>query len=391
MKRRDLIPFASPVRAAAVLCATCAVLFSSPAWSADSAEIEALNKQALEAFDSLNFDQAKTLLEKAISDAESAGLGNDPELARAHLNLGMLLIAGFQNRDDALEHFKSALTIQPNIAPPAGLFNPEVQAAFDEAKSKIAADKEAEREAWKAKKAARTAKQVGTATKRRPASGSASEEEVEPGFFLSLRLGSGLGIAKGKLDTNTDVKKAGSGDNAWSGGLAPSRLGHLTASVGYFLSPDLLLSLDGRLQIITGTTPVTSQSDCGATPCPTRSPPSTAFAVLAKATYFLTSGDVRPYVSGGLGAGVVRQVVKINVMPAMPSEEDMMPTTHCGKSGNEPTCVDTVTGGPFLVTVGGGVSYELGAVALLAGVDANIGMPKFILNFDLTLGVGFRL
>ena len=57
MKRRDLTRFVSPARAAAVLCATCAILFSSPVWSADSAEIESLNKQALEAFDSLNFRQ----------------------------------------------------------------------------------------------------------------------------------------------------------------------------------------------------------------------------------------------------------------------------------------------------------------------------------------------
>jgi len=253
-----------------MVCATCAVLFASPAWSAaDSGDLATMNKQALEAFDGLNFDQAKTLLEKAISDAEAAGLGNDPELARAHLNLGMLLIAGFQNRDDAMEHFKAALTIQPDITAPPGLFNPEVQSAFDEAKSKIAADKEAEREAWKAKKAARSAKQTGTATKRRPATSAAAAEEG-PGFYLALRLGSGLGISKGKLDTNTDVAKGGTGDNAWSGGLAPSRLGHVTASVGYFVSPELLLSLDGRLQIISGTTPVTSQSDCVTTPCTTR-------------------------------------------------------------------------------------------------------------------------
>ncbi|HEX2658205.1 MAG TPA: tetratricopeptide repeat protein [Polyangia bacterium] len=375
----------SPVRLVAMLCATCAVLFAGPAWSAsDSGDLATMNKQALEAFDGLNFDQAKTLLEKAISEAESAGLGNDPELARAHLNLGMLLIAGFQNRDDAMEHFKAALTIQPDITAPPGLFNPEVQSAFDEAKSKIVSDKEAEREAWKAKKAAR-ARQTATATKRRPAASAASEEEGS-GFYLALGLGSGLGVSKGKLDANNDVAKGGTGDNGWSGGLAPSRLGHVVATVGYFVSPDLLLTLDGRLQIISGTTPVTSASDCITTPCTTRKPPSTAFAVLAKANYYFSSGDLRPYISGGLGGGAIRQVVKINVTPATPTD-----TTHCGASGNDPTCVDTVTGGPFLLAAGGGIAYQVGSVALLAGLDTNIGIPKFMLNFDLTLGVGFRL
>jgi Tfp pilus assembly protein PilF len=76
-----------------------------PAWGADAAAIDRLNKQALEAFDGLNFDQAKTLLEKAISDGEASGLQHDPSVARAHLDLGMLLIAGFQKRDEAIEQF----------------------------------------------------------------------------------------------------------------------------------------------------------------------------------------------------------------------------------------------------------------------------------------------
>lgn len=368
-----------------MVCAALAVLVVRPALADDASDIEGLNKQALEAFDGLNFDQAKTLLEKAISDGESAGLGHSPALARAHLNLGMLLIAGFQNRDDAQEHFKAALTIQPDITAPPGLFNPEVQTAFDEVKAKVVAEKETERQAARAKRPAKPTKPAASvATKRRAASGD-DDSDGEPGFFIALGLGSGGGIAKGHLDTNTDVARGGTGDNSWSGGFAPSRLGHITASVGYFLSSDLMLSLDGRLQVITGTTPVTASSDC-TMPCATRSPPSTAFAVLAKANYYFSSGDLRPFVSGGLGAGVIRQVVKINVV-----QTDPLDTTHCGSGGNDPTCVDTVTGGPFLLAAGGGVSYQMGSIALLGAVATNIGMPKFILNFDLTFGVGFRL
>ena len=368
-----------------MVCTALTLLHAGRARADDSRDIEGLNKQALEAFDGLNFDQAKTLLEKAISDGESAGLGHDPALARAHLNLGMLLIAGFQNRDDAQEHFKTALTIQPDITAPPGLFNPEVQAAFDEVKAKVGAEKETERQAARTKRPARPAKPAGAVAAKRRAAGSDDNSNGEPGFFLGLGVGSGGGISKGHLDTNTDVSRGGTGDNSWSGGFAPSRLGHITATVGYFLSSDLMLSLDGRLQVITGTTPVTS-SDCTVVPCPTRSPPSTALAVLAKATYFFSSGELRPFVSGGIGAGVIRQVVKITVVPSTADN-----TTHCGCGGNDPTCVDTVTGGPFLLAAGGGVAYQMGSVVLLGGVATNIGMPKFILNFDLTLGVGFRL
>jgi hypothetical protein len=199
-----------------------------------------------------------------------------------------------------------------------------------------------------------------------------------------LGVGSGAGIAKGKLDTNTDVAQVGNGSNSWSGGLAASRLGHITAGVGYFLSKDLLLSVEGRLQIISGTTPVTMTDKCP-TSC---SPPSTAFAALAKATYFFSSGPFRPFITGGVGGGNIREVVKLTVTPAA---TDPVPTTHCGASGNEPTCVDTVTGGPLLFAAGAGAAYQLGAVELLASLTSNIGVPKFMINVDLTLGVGFRL
>src|SRR5450432_4636034 len=69
-----------------------------PARADDSAaaRITKLNKQALDAFDNLNFDQSKSILEQAIHEGEGAGLSKDPLTARSHLNLGMLLIAGFQ-------------------------------------------------------------------------------------------------------------------------------------------------------------------------------------------------------------------------------------------------------------------------------------------------------
>lgn len=361
-----------------------------PALAIDAGGIDKLNKQALDAFDGLNFDQAKSLLEKAIADAGESGLDKDVSVARAHLNLGMVLIAGFQQRDEAIEHFKAALAIQPRIAPPAGLFNPEAQAAFDEAKASAASEREAKiaalappRPVARVKKAAPPKEAEGEEAEQGEGGGRRGS-----GFYVAFGLGTGGGVARGDLDTNKNLyQNTGPGgtrvlDNSWSGGFATSRLGHLTLDAGYFVSSDLMVSLGGRLQFVSGTSDVVGSPPS----CPmTCSAPSTGIAILAKATLFFLSGPVRPFVVGGLGGGAIRQVVKLNVTPDVDGV-----TTHCGSSGKD-ACVDTVTGGPFLIAAGGGVAYEIGSVALLASLVSNIGIPHFMLNFDLTLGVGLRL
>ncbi|MES1171871.1 MAG: tetratricopeptide repeat protein [Bacteroidota bacterium] len=355
-----------------------------------TAEIEKLNKQALDAYDGLSFDQAKTLLEQALDQAKAAGLQNAPAAARTHLNLGMVLIAGLQEvrgvsrdaqRDEAIAHFRAALKIQPDLTPPAGLFNPEVQAVFDETKE--AADKEREEEPPapppKAAKprAERAATKVGADSEAEEDEDEESEADAPSGsrLFLSFGLGSGFGVAKGHLDANKDIMQGNppKPDNSWSGGLAPSRLGHLVLGGGYFLSNDLMLSVEGRLQIVSGTTTVTSMPSC----MPSCAAPSVGFAALAKANWFLGAAPFRPFVSVGAGGGTIRQVVKLNV-------------SDCGAAMNQP-CVDTVTGGPLLLAAGGGVVYEMGSLALLGSLTANVGVPKLMLNIDAVLGVGLRL
>ena len=353
-----------------------------------SAQITRLNKQALEAFDNLNFDQAKALLEQALTEAESAGMSRDPQAARLHLNLGMLFIAGFQKTDEAVAQFKMALEIQPSISAPAGLFNPEVQAVFDETKTNFKSDAPASAEQTSGKSAAPVTKKP--LAKPKPVAREANEETeatsgdeadveaeaegdgspvVSSGILLSLGLGSGFGIGSGGFDANKNVTKVSGGSQ-----LAGSKLGHITVAGGYYMSPNLMLSLEGRLQFITGTT----KSPSGT------APPGSAISVMAKANWYLASGPVRPFLVGGLGAGAIRQVVAVHIQ-----DTDGKPVNDCG-SGSE-ACVDTVTGGPLFLVAGGGVSYELGSVALLGTLTANLGVPHFMTNFDAAIGIGLHL
>jgi hypothetical protein len=373
--RQISLPSTSPVSRLGILIAAtaAALLAATPAWAQDGApvaKIDRLNKQALDAFDGLNFDQAKTLLEQALAEADSAGLTADESVARTHLNLGMLLIAGFQQKEQAIDHFKAALKAKRDIAAPSGLFNPEVQEVFDEVKANMETEPEPP-----APVARPRPKPVTTATAAAEGEGEEQEDdgEGEAKMLLSVGLGSGFGYAKSHLDANKDgVEVNGMLDNSWSG-AGPSRLGHVVASAGYYLSRQLVLSLEGRLQIISGTTPTATTAHC----MPSCKPPGTAFAGLVKASWFFSSDKLSPFVSGGVGAGKIRHVVK-------PKGLD-----DCGTGAEQ--CVDTVTGGPLLLAAGGGIAYQLGKLTLLGSVTTNLAVPNFMLNVDLVLGLGLRL
>jgi len=338
-------------------------------------KITRINKKAVEAYDNLNFAQARSMLEDALTVAEAANLAGHPVVARTHLNLGLVLLAGFQLRDEAKAQFRAALKIQPHITPPEMLFNPETQAVFDDAKS------EAEADSALARKSAGPGPGAGAAR-----GGQADDPEVigkkpsAPGpaasgqrVLISLGIGSGAGVAKGSVETNQN----NAGERfEWPGGVSTSRLVQLALEGGYFLTPSLLLSIEGRLQLVTGTNKVWTSADCS--PC---TPPATALAGVAKATWFFSQEKLRPFASIGLGAGRIRQVVKLNGL------------TDCGGTAQSHTdqCYDTVAGGPFIAAAGGGAAYDLGPILLLGSLTAHLGVPDMMLNVDALLGVGLRL
>lgn len=187
---------------------------------------------------------------------------------------------------------------------------------------------------------------------------SSSGDEEPSRFFLGLGIGSGVGWATGSGEiSSTHVTSPA--------GLAVAQVVHLAPELGYFLSSDLLLSVQARIQFLSG---LTSCMGCA-------SPPSTAVAAFAKLTWLFGSDKLRPYVSASAGGGRIRHVA------------DFSWIKQCGSSGMD-GCVDSIPAGSVLLGPGAGIMYGVSPnFGLLAGVNTQFGFPDFTFNVDLNLGV----
>ncbi len=378
----------------------------------DPLRLADLGQRALKQYDELDFNRAKATLEQALAAAKNNGLDQSAVAARLRLYLGLVLAAGLQRPDDASEQFRLAIKIDPTLAPPDGLFNPEVTALFAAARAPAPADAASPPTAAPPPRAPaagdtpepssagdqpaaerpaasddstdnpRTGAEVREQTARPPkppasrvadADADADEEDVagrgsasggQRPYFAGLGLGTGGGTASGHIDMK------GVTPSTAPGGFAMSELVHVTMTAGYFWSRAWLFALEARLQLVSGPTPHCDGSGCS-------NPSGFAAAVLAKASYFTGDGPFKLFGTAGLGGGSIRQIVKLNGLP------------DCGQAGHQ-QCFDTVTGGPVLIAAGGGAAYALGPVLLLAGLTANVAFPDVMLNIDLTAGAGIR-
>jgi hypothetical protein len=433
------------------------------------AKVTKMNKKAVEEYENLNFEEARRLLKEALDVCSASGLDKHPIKARTHIHLGVVILAGFKQRELGIKQFQKALEIQPDIKLTKSLANPEIQAAFDEAAAggggagekteggpaadkgpeglvhtpvtagiqgntvavtatvgpELAADKVvlAYRPEGATDFLARDMRQVApnsysadipaTATEGgtvdyyieaqkegQPVASRGSlsspltvtlsppradgegeegedegeeeeEDEEERRFFIGLMVGSGVGWATGFGEVNArhELKPPG---------FALARLGHLAPEVGYFVSPQLMVSLQGRFQLVSGATvfrdmPMTgAMSECGSDM--TCTPAQSAAAVLGKGSWFFGEGKLRPHVSMAIGGGYIRHVVKF------------VSLTDCGQMRNT-TCVDTIAAGAFLVGPGAGIVYSVSPVfALVAGANTLFGLPKFTFNIDVQVG-----
>jgi len=156
------------------------------------------------------------------------------------------------------------------------------------------------------------------------------------------------------------------------GGFAASSAAHVVPEIGYFLTPDLRLSLQARVQLVGGPNELSLDDK-------TLAPHKLAVAALARASWFFGSGGLRPYVSAALGGGQISHVVLFEKAKI------------CGKDGAT-SCIDSVTAGPIFVGGGAGLTYDftdnLGA---LVEVNSLLGFTKFTFHLDINAGIALRI
>jgi hypothetical protein len=199
--------------------------------------------------------------------------------------------------------------------------------------------------------------------------------DESPSLFFGLGIGSGVGWTTGTGEVNATRNAVN------PAGFEMSRLLHFAPEVGYYVSPDLLISVQLRFQLISGVTDYHSGGNnppggCGSDDiCPAG---KYAFAGFARASYFFGEGDLRTYIAGTAGLGTIRHVATFESNPI------------CG-ANQSTTCVDTVPSGPIFVGAGAGIMYNVSpAFALTLGTNALLGFTKFTFHVDLNAGVAFE-
>lgn len=93
------------------------------------------NRNAMDAYNNLDVEVAKSTLERAIAGAESNGLSGSG-LARTYANLGVVEVGGFSDSAAALDAFVRALQEDATVEPDPLVSTPEVLQIFAQAKRK---------------------------------------------------------------------------------------------------------------------------------------------------------------------------------------------------------------------------------------------------------------
>jgi hypothetical protein len=184
-------------------------------------------------------------------------------------------------------------------------------------------------------------------------------------FFVGLLVGAGAGWATGDGDTNADTMYH-------PAAFALAGLGQLAPEIGYWVTPTLMISLQGRFEAVTGTTDVYADGRV-------YHAANYAAAGFLKATWVASRPTrARPFFSLAGGYGQIRHVVTFDTLRA------------CGPTGKD-VCVDTISTGPVALGPGAGVFVELGAhVVGVFELDTQLTFPAYSVNLDGNLGLAVR-
>jgi len=363
-----------------------------------------LNKKAIDAYNKQDYETAREVLKQALELCASAGLDKHPIRARTHIHFGIVAIVGFKQREVGLKQFRKALEVQPDIKLTKSLSTPELQDAFEEAVLAANGDTGGGGGGTTAggddngggddgRKTAQNDDGAGGSdddgggpprVRKPPPRKRPGEEEDDGGgkigqkgvFYLSLGGGSGFGLIKGSGELDPAAHKLD------APGFALAQAGQFAPEVGFFVMPDLLISAQLRLQYVNGLNGKAPRvaGTCGSDSfC---SPGNGAVAGFAKATYLMLNAPFHVTVGGQIGGGNIRHPLEF------PDDK----TCRSSPTGPTQTCVDSLAGGPFLIGPTAGIWYEIGsAIDLTLAVNSALGVPNFTFNFDVDIGLGFRI
>jgi hypothetical protein len=381
------------------------------------AKVTDLNKKALAAFAQQDWETAKDLLKQALELCDSAHLDQHPITARTHVHFGAVAIVGFKQREVGIKQFKKALEIEPDIKLTKVIVTPELQDAFEEAV--LAGDKSgggggAAAAGGGADQGDNGGGSNGGATaaggddngggsgaggdddedhpKRPPPKAKAHKKpgdeddgEKDEGagqkgtVYLAVTVGSSAGLASGNGHMNPQHALGGPG-------FAVGQLGQVEPQIGFFVNSTTMLSLVGRLQYVSG---LNGENACGANGMTFCNPTTVVGAALARVTFLMSEGPFHVTVGAQIGGGYVAHAVVFGTDTGCGTSQSNAGSP--GQNSGHTECVDALLGGPFLLGPTVGLLWELGDLAnFVAGINSELGFPKFTFNFDLDVGLAFR-
>ena len=127
------------LRSATLLLAF-ALVTAIPAWAfAQDVEkqVARMNKKALDDYDSLEFESSRRTLVDAVAMLRSNGLDETPLAAKTYMNLGLVYLAGFKDKNRGVQQFVNALKIKADLKLDPNVATPEIEEAFAQAQKQL--------------------------------------------------------------------------------------------------------------------------------------------------------------------------------------------------------------------------------------------------------------
>jgi hypothetical protein len=125
------------VRLALAFYVVCCLTASAARAEDIDSKVQKMNKRAMDDYDALEFDSARRILTDALQVLHANGLDETATATRTYLNLGIVYINGFKDRNRGQQQFVSALKINPQLRIDPAVATPETDEAFQAALKQV--------------------------------------------------------------------------------------------------------------------------------------------------------------------------------------------------------------------------------------------------------------